>query len=298
MPKLVRGAFNKLTLQKDVLRRVSLNELQPAVRDVIRVGLGLGPRIGGAVIGVLWPNTSIGKDVFTPAEIWERAGIRTTGRPPDKLEEFPVLMPGRQRYIPPDAGDSETARERGQRALRNLIERRLGLPETVPDVGPPSPSRVEQDPYRRVELGMPGSPPTVSQPPPPKPPAAKQSILKKGPLGRLNQATLNKAMLYSGIAELVLQKRKSRGSTSTTRETQPTGGNVAVDVATPGSQPTLGTTPLTAFNIGSVGSGGACHCGTKKRGKARKCLERGTVAWKSGRYKGRAAGTKCIRYAT
>lgn len=57
---------------------------------------------------------------------------------------------------------------------------------------------------------------------------------------------------------------------------------------------------LTAFNVAPVGYGtstGLCPPCGKRRGRARKCLERGSVAWRTGRYKGKAAGSKCIRFA-
>jgi len=44
---------------------------------------------------------------------------------------------------------------------------------------------------------------------------------------------------------------------------------------------------------------GQCDCPPKKkRKKPRKCLERGQVIWKTGRNKGKVAGTKCVRFAT
>jgi hypothetical protein len=39
-----------------------------------------------------------------------------------------------------------------------------------------------------------------------------------------------------------------------------------------------------------------CKCKPKRRGPQRKCLERGQVNWRTGRYKGKLAGTKCIRW--
>jgi hypothetical protein len=65
--------------------------------------------------------------------------------------------------------------------------------------------------------------------------------------------------------------------------------------------------PLTALNttgvsfLGGTGGGtittGKSGCSCKKPGPKRRCLERGPVAWRSGRFKGRNAGTKCIRFA-
>lgn len=67
--------------------------------------------------------------------------------------------------------------------------------------------------------------------------------------------------------------------------------------------------PLTPFNAGSVpfaATGGAgygftaqstsCDCKPKRRGPKRRCLERADVSWRTGRYKGKRAGSKCVRW--
>lgn len=60
------------------------------------------------------------------------------------------------------------------------------------------------------------------------------------------------------------------------------------------TSPTVGSFAVSGFG----GAGSAAYCARTPRGPRRKCLERAPVAWRSGQRKGKAAGTKCIRYAT
>lgn len=75
--------------------------------------------------------------------------------------------------------------------------------------------------------------------------------------------------------------------------------------------PTTGTAPLTPTQPGLLPSGlsppyypppptrtANCECPPKRKSRKRKCLERGQVEWRTGRYKGKVAGTKCIRFAS
>jgi hypothetical protein len=39
-----------------------------------------------------------------------------------------------------------------------------------------------------------------------------------------------------------------------------------------------------------------CNC-QKRSGKKRKCLERAQLSWRSGRKKGKPAGSRCVRFA-
>lgn len=68
--------------------------------------------------------------------------------------------------------------------------------------------------------------------------------------------------------------------------------------------------PLTPINAGALPfapyagfSGGgfaaqstSCDCKPKRRGPKRRCLERADVSWRTGRYKGKRAGSKCVRW--
>jgi hypothetical protein len=83
--------------------------------------------------------------------------------------------------------------------------------------------------------------------------------------------------------------------------TLPAPGNVAPIPATPiAALPSTSYYPIgSALSSSSRVSSAACSCGPKKkRGPARKCLERAAVVYKTGRYKGKAAGSRCIRFAT
>jgi len=40
----------------------------------------------------------------------------------------------------------------------------------------------------------------------------------------------------------------------------------------------------------------SCDCKPKRRGPKRRCLERADVSWRTGRYKGKRAGSKCVRW--
>jgi hypothetical protein len=68
-----------------------------------------------------------------------------------------------------------------------------------------------------------------------------------------------------------------------------------------GSQPATPPAPTVAPQVGSFAlggySGGGAYCTPRPRGPVRKCLERAPVAWRGGRNKGKAAGTKCVRRA-
>src|SRR5262245_1640408 len=50
------------------------------------------------------------------------------------------------------------------------------------------------------------------------------------------------------------------------------------------------------FATQSAPQRGHCDCKPKRRGPKRRCLERAQVAWRSGRYKGKLAGTRCVRW--
>jgi hypothetical protein len=114
---------------------------------------------------------------------------------------------------------------------------------------------------------------------------------------RLNSRTLQYAML-AGLGVGLLGNRRSRNAPGTTSPTTLGTGMAPQLGAAIGASPST-VTYLTGIESRGVASRqDSCHCKPKRRGPARRCLERGTVAWKTGRYKGRAAGSKCIRYAT
>jgi hypothetical protein len=97
---------------------------------------------------------------------------------------------------------------------------------------------------------------------------------------------------------LVLESIRRGGSR---RGPEPGATFTPVETSQPGIVPTPAPTPLTTFNTvslqsGFVGGGGA-ECNCAPRGPRRKCLQRGPVKWSGGPRKGKAAGSKCIRFA-
>jgi len=61
--------------------------------------------------------------------------------------------------------------------------------------------------------------------------------------------------------------------------------------------PGLGPMTLTGSAWDQSFSDDGCNCGPKKRGKKRKCLARAQLTWRSGPKKGKAAGSRCYRWA-
>lgn len=59
-----------------------------------------------------------------------------------------------------------------------------------------------------------------------------------------------------------------------------------------GLLPFVGGTPINPVSRSDT----ACSCKPKRKGPKRRCLERAQVAWRSGRYKGKLAGTRCVRW--
>jgi hypothetical protein len=79
-------------------------------------------------------------------------------------------------------------------------------------------------------------------------------------------------------------------------------GFVAPGVPTPATAPQPTVTVQPSGNVapqyfGGDSFGGGNYCEPRPRGPRRKCLERAPVAWRAGRNKGKAAGSKCVRYA-
>lgn len=74
------------------------------------------------------------------------------------------------------------------------------------------------------------------------------------------------------------------------------GGMTNTPAPSSGTTTGPGTIPLTDINAGSIGSWGSNYCTPRPRGPRRKCLQRAPVRWSGGPRKGKAAGTRCIRY--
>jgi hypothetical protein len=129
---------------------------------------------------------------------------------------------------------------------------------------------------------------------------------RTGPLGRINQQTLNRALL-AGSAIGLLQTLRRRSGSGAVPAAQTTALNVPGDEISPGPLPglppgvsplpTLGSSPLPivlSSGYFSSSSSGRCSCETRKRRRMRECKERANVKWAGGRKKGKLAGTKCV----
>lgn len=112
-------------------------------------------------------------------------------------------------------------------------------------------------------------------------------------IGRRIAGNLQNIVLGTiGLGTLSLLRRRSSSSVSPLTVNVPA---IATPTATPIPQ------PLTVVQGGGVPFTGTgtqqCECKEKKKREKRKCLERAQVVWKTGRYKGKLAGTRCVRFA-
>lgn len=208
--------------------------------------------------------------------------MRDISTPPNRPTEFG------QRVL--DAALSGNVYDRDW--LRDQITRAVEGDRQVEDYpSEPAGELYEYTPPSEVYQAPPPTmpaPQTVTPPPAPRGGTAVRRIV-----GALQNPAARYAVIGLGIATALRGRR---------------GGQTAV-LNAPGAaiSPTPATSlypysvpsALTRFDAGSVSSTrtAGCSCSTKKRGPKRKCLERGSVAWRTGRFKGRTAGTKCIRYA-
>ena len=98
----------------------------------------------------------------------------------------------------------------------------------------------------------------------------------------------------AGIGLLALLQGRRRGSRSSlTLPLSPTGVS---DPLTDVVSSALPSQPV--FLSGSELVDDPCNCAPRRRGKKRKCLAKAQLTWRSGPKKGKAAGSKCYRFAT
>lgn len=159
---------------------------------------------------------------------------------------------------------------------------------------------------RTIPLPMPQLPPAQLPPVSGQRPSRLRRVLSR--IASARSSKLGRALTGVSIAQQIYQSRRRGGGFTaqpialqdeivTPPATLPSGPAI-----TPGMLPFTPGQPMTF----SGGSGGRvmsnqlerCDCKPKRRGPKRRCLERGQVAWKTGRFKGRSAGTKCVRWAT
>jgi hypothetical protein len=109
---------------------------------------------------------------------------------------------------------------------------------------------------------------------------------------------INRIRLGLGIGLLGLELGRSLGHQG--GRSGPGGSPIAPGATipvVPGTQPSPQTgVQALVGGFGSMSYGGG-YCTPRPRGPRRKCLERAPVSWRAGRNKGKAAGSKCVRYA-
>jgi len=149
---------------------------------------------------------------------------------------------------------------------------------------------------RRTRSGGPPPPSWEQLPPgatqPGKAPNPTETIFVRA--RRLLRDNLQSIVLGAiGLGSLSLLRRERAASPLTV--------NIPQAAVAPLPTPTTDTLPQPLTLVQSAGlsstSTRTCECKAKKKRDKRKCLERAQVEWRSGRYKGKLAGTKCVRFA-
>ena len=303
MASRVPGALYRLLTTSPLSPSRALVPLAEAASPVV----GIGVRAFGLIGGVLYP-TALGVSTLGPKDIralsgyielkqhvpgaprtlFEELGLPrnvpgirplitpSSAPPPDLTPPTNLVPPGVGRYSPWRSEFERRLRERVQRSKRAL-EQRLTVPQN-PEAGPPSPRPFVPPESNPIDLSRAVGQLGQKPPPAPKRPPAFQ-IHPGLVLGSLAGGWAIQQLLYGG------------------------GSTVAAPPAIVAPSPVQSPVPvanlgLTAFNAGFVGSAGTTGCTCKPRGPRRKCLQRAPVRWSGGPRKGRAAGTRCIRYAT
>lgn len=104
---------------------------------------------------------------------------------------------------------------------------------------------------------------------------------------------LQSAIGIDALLERALTRRPRSSSEPSLSSPAPTITNSPAITNTPGLAPLT----LAGGSSGTRTSSSSDRCQCRKPGKRRKCLERASVVFSSGRRKGQRAGSKCIRYA-
>lgn len=306
--------------------RIATRQLPTALESVLGMaGVRWALAVGSGIGGILYPSptgVSTIPDFDTPEERAARqirAAIEDARRVVDspsiydqdrirrgELPEFP--SDPREGPVPMREATREPT-EFGQRVLdaalsgnvydrdwlRDQIARAVTGDRQLEDYGPPEPEGEEL--YEYTPTPQVSAPPTMPPPQTVTPaPAPRGGNVVRRIVGAMSNPAARYAVIGLGVVG-ALQARR-RGGGAQTAVLNRAGDAITTPPATVG-YPYVGSYPLTRFDAGSVSSSrtSSCSCSPKKRGPKRKCLERGSVAWRTGRFKGRTAGTKCIRYA-
>ena len=90
------------------------------------------------------------------------------------------------------------------------------------------------------------------------------------------------------------------GSLGSSRSSSSSAPITAAELVSSGEQPIPNLTRVGSAGVPFIPRSsitGNCECPPKRKRTKRKCLERAEVSWRTGRYKGKKAGTKCVRFA-
>lgn len=191
--------------------------------------------------------------------------------------------------------------------LRRRMADRARLEEQLTGAEPPDPFRAQRLPggVSSVEAEQFGRGSPIRRQMPRRRVATGQQSQNVTPkrwqraLGRLARMTGN-PYARAGVIGLSILGANRRAS--------PSGSPALASSLAPEPTP-IAPAPLTRFEASPVSyfggfgltpPGGSasqrCDCKPKRRKPARRCLERAPVRWAGGRYKGKSAGTRCVRW--
>jgi hypothetical protein len=247
----------------DVLKKIEM----PAILRSVTAGAGvLLPRVLGPVVGAISIGSMLPEG--TTAKVKD-AILNAYGRP---------------------GGQQQAAAKRAADALQPIKVTAKKLPG-----GTAAANKVLDEYKRGIYEAVPRQIPKYKPPAAAPKPTALQRLLNPNPKTLANVKALGAALD---------KLRKKAAPAAIDSPSLPALPATPTITNTPGITNIPGTT---YYPIGSAltassrvsSSSSACSCGPKKkRGPARKCLERAAVVYKTGRYKGKAAGSRCIRFAT
>lgn len=130
--------------------------------------------------------------------------------------------------------------------------------------------------------------------PSPAPPQPRRSRAARA-LTRVQNAMRN-PWAYAGVLGLgIISPRKRSSSSMPLAARRRDRDDEILTTINPGMLPFTAPSGFGAIPP-SVTASSNCDCKPKRRGPKRRCLERAQVAWKTGRYKGKNAGTRCVRW--
>lgn len=291
-----------------------------AGRAIIEAIPGVVGRVFGSVAGVLWPTSTA--DSTVPGFEADRArrleelarSQRMPQGPPENFEDD-ITRQGEQLlgepaqqddfdYDPESLGD--IVRERARQA----VEDRLGveLPRSAPPRREPPVFDRPAQPNQGPPLGDPRRDPPSTLPPRPVPSTTRPTPQAPSTASRRRLGVGSRIGVVAPVAALLVAGSRRRRS-----ETAPNAITAPIDLppgtpalpsgpsATPGVIAGVGSIPFsqpfTFTSSAPSSSTPGCSCKPKRRGPQRRCLERATVVFKTGRRKGKSAGTKCVRFA-